>query len=109
MKKTLLYFLLCLSFTGFAQDWAPFKTTDVVKQFVAEDSMQAQLRLRYIYPIQSVAAKTFSVTSNETTVVFQQGYSALKLFYRHPFSFPVSFLKRHYKGEDIGRHRKDFF
>tara|TARA_B110001469_G_scaffold80368_1_gene76032 strand:+ start:521 stop:2020 length:1500 start_codon:yes stop_codon:yes gene_type:complete len=104
MKKILLYFLLCLSFTGFAQDWAPFKTTDVVKQFVAEDSMQAQLRLRYIYPIQSVAAKTFSVTSNETTVVFQQGYSALKLFYRHPFSpaFPYPFSKDIIKGRILG-------
>ena len=91
MKKTLLLSLLLITFSAFAQDWAPFKTTDVIKQFVAEDTVQSQLRLRYMHPIQSVSTQSFSTSQNETMIVFQKGYSALKLFYNNPFAPPFGF------------------
>ncbi len=75
MKKTLLYFLLCFSINGFAQDWAPFKTTDSIRHFVA-------LNTSGYKPIQSVSVDSSFADSSGLSLFFEKGFSLLKLYAR---------------------------
>ncbi|MFT7086115.1 MAG: hypothetical protein ACJAV5_001838 [Vicingaceae bacterium] len=73
MKKTLLYFLLCLSFTGFAQDWAPFKTTDTIRHYLSSlnsnNASSAHLRNQ----IQSVVVNSHASINLGATLIFKKG------------------------------------
>jgi hypothetical protein len=79
MKKTLLYFLLCLSFTGFAQDWAPFKTTDTIRHFVGLNVIR-QYSYQDYKPIQSISVDSSHSDTSGLSLFFEKGFSLFKLY-----------------------------
>ena len=101
MKKTLLYFLLCLSFTGFAQDWAPFKTTDSIRHFVGENSINS-FSNNY-KPIQSVSFDSSFSDSSGLNFVFEKGFSVYNLYdqSRSNFGQPQDIIKGRILGDVI--------
>lgn len=79
MKKTLLHFLLCLSITGFAQDWAPFKTTDTIRHFVGLNVIQ-QYSYQDYKPIQSVSVDSSYSDTSGLSLFFEKGFSLYNLY-----------------------------
>lgn len=81
-----------------AQDWSPFKMSDTIAHFVAEDSMQInsyQLN-KYIHPIQSIVVDSSFTANAETVVILKKGYSSLSIPHRsRGFSTPI-------KGQILG-------
>lgn len=74
MKKTLLFSLVLITLSGFAQDWAPFKITDSVRHF---SSRLYQQQSPQNDQLQSTVLKSFSQDSNTntTTLVFKKGFT----------------------------------
>jgi len=71
MSRILLVALLLLSFSSFAQDWAPFKSTDTIRHY------SSTLNLNSVPPnrsqIQSVVVKSKVANGPQTTIVFKKG------------------------------------
>ncbi len=91
MKKILL-FVFIISFTSsFAQDWAPFKTTDTIKNYVCDTTLNV---LGVFNPIQTILVDTTYIDSNANTVkIFRKGFSSIRLFHRPNFSSFFSKVK----------------
>lgn len=98
MKKALLTFLILSSSLSFSQNWAPFKTSDTVKNFFSNTTIQV---IRNINPIQTVLADTSYLDSNSNTVkVFRKGFSSIQLFKTNPGTSILS--KKIVKGRILG-------
>ena len=74
MKKILLFSLLLISLSGFAQDWAPMKNGDFSRHF---SSALYQAQGPQNKQIQSIILQSFSQDSNAntTTLVFKKGFT----------------------------------
>jgi hypothetical protein len=77
MKKTLLFSLLLITLTSFAQDWAPFKLNDSTLNFLAQDST---ISLNRVYqPIQTMKVDSSYSENSSLVKVFKKGVSGLKM------------------------------
>jgi len=79
---TVVLSLICLNSN--AQDWAPFKRTDTLVNYVSIDSITTNYNyvdtvghLRYFHPIQSISVDSVLLdSSNYKSIVFKKGVSA---------------------------------
>ena len=78
MKKILLAFIFFTTLNAFSQSWAPIKTTDTLRHYVADRDLNA---FRDIQTIQSILTDTTFVDSNSNTVkYFRRGFLAKNIF-----------------------------
>ncbi|MBD99426.1 MAG: hypothetical protein CMO34_06250 [Verrucomicrobia bacterium] len=82
--KALAYIFLSIScFNLVGQDWAPFKRSDTLLNYVSIDSITTNYNyvdtvghLRYFHPIQSIYVDSVLLdTSNYKSIVFKKGVS----------------------------------
>ena len=74
MRKTLLVSFLLITFSGFAQDWAPFKITDTIRHYSSKLDPAHNF---HDQQIQSVVLNSKSTVGSTTTLVLKKGLTRI--------------------------------
>ena len=71
MKNIVLLSFALITFSSFAQDWAPFKTTDTIRHYSSALNLNSPPSQNS--QIQSVVMKSKAVAGSKTTSIFKKG------------------------------------
>jgi len=84
MKKLTFFFSLLISSASFAQDWAPFKASDNIRNYISDTttSFQGQEHL-----IQAVQVDTSFISNGKEVKVLKKGLSFLKHSFSSQFAY----------------------